>query len=133
MEPKRILFVCVENACRSQMAEAFARQYGGERVEAYSAGSSPRGRIDPTTVAVMQEKGLDVRSQTSKGLHALPTVAWDAVVGMGCGEEACAAIPATRHVNWQIPNPAGRSLEVYRQVRDLIEGSVKTLLDQALA
>lgn len=129
MEPIRILFVCVENACRSQIAEAFARRDGGGWVEAFSAGSRPRGQVDPTAVAVMQEQGLDLRQQTSKGLSDLPRITWDVVVGMGCGDE-CAVVPAKRHVSWAIPDPARQPVEVYRQVRDVIEEGVKRLLEQ---
>ena len=123
------MFVCVENACRSQIAEAFARHYGGPRVLAASAGSRPRGSVDTTTIAVMAEQGIDLRSQRSKGLEDLPSHAWDAVVTMGCGD-ACPSLPAKQRLDWQIPNPAGQSLEGYRQIRDLIEQRVQALLDQ---
>lgn len=140
----RILFMCVENACRSQMAEAFARHYGGERVEAASAGSRPRGHVDPAAVAVMKERGLELSRHASKGLSTLPGEPWDVVVGMGCGED-CAVVPATRRILWQIPDPARpanganpvggtrQPVEVYRQVRDVIEEAVKTLLEQIVA
>lgn len=129
MEPLQILFVCVENACRSQIAEAFARQYGGARVQAFSAGSQPRGSIDPGAVATMQERGIDISAQASKGLTDLPQVTWDAIVTMGCGD-ACPHVPARRRVDWQIPDPARQPSEIYRQVRDAIEAAVKELLDQ---
>jgi len=129
MEPIRILFVCVENTCRSQIAEAFAHRDGGGRIQAASAGSRPRGQIDPTAIAVMQEKGLDLRQQTSKGLSDLPRITWDVVVGMGCGDD-CAVVPAKRRVSWAIPDPARQPIEVYRQARDVIEESVKRLLEQ---
>lgn len=129
MEPVRVLFVCVENACRSQMAEAFARQHGRGRVLASSAGSRPRSRVDAQAVAVMQERGIDMSRQTSKGLGELPGITWDVVVGMGCGED-CAVVPATRRLAWQIPDPAHQPLDTYRRVRDAIEESVRTLIDQ---
>ena len=128
-EPIQVLFVCVENACRSQMAEAFARRDGGGRIVASSAGSRPRGQVDSQAMTVMQEQGLDLRRHSSKGLSQLPQQVWDVVVSMGCGEE-CAAIPAKQHVAWQIPDPARQPLEVYRQVRDVIEQAVGTLLEQ---
>lgn len=128
-EPVRIVFVCVENACRSQIAEAFARRYGGTRVVASSAGSRPRGHVDPTAIAVMQEKGFDLSRHTSKGLSEFPHMTWDVVVGMGCKED-CAVVPAKRHLIWQIPDPAHQPVEVYRQVRDAIEEAVKTLLEE---
>ena len=128
----RILFVCVENACRSQMAEAFARHLGGDRLEVASAGSRPRGQVDPEAIAVMREHGLDLSRHTSKGLSTLPSDPWDVVVGMGCGED-CAVVPATRRIIWQIHDPARQPIHVYRQVRDVIEGAVKTLLEQLTA
>ena len=127
MEPIRVLFVCVENACRSQMAEAFARRDGGNRLVAVSAGSRPRGSVDAQAIAVMQEKGCDLRGHASKGLSQLSQQTWDVVVSMGCGED-CAVIPATTHVSWQIPDPARQPIEVYRQVRDAIEEEVKALI-----
>lgn len=128
-QPLRILFVCVENACRSQIAQAFAHQYGRGRIEAYSAGSRPRGQVDPTAIAVMQEKGIDMHPHTSKGLDALPSVTWDAIVTMGCGE-ACPHLPATQRIDWQIPDPARQSVEIYRQVRDAIDWAVQVLLER---
>src|ERR1700722_17356083 len=84
---KRVLFVCVENSNRSQMAEAFARLHGGDRVEAHSAGSRPSGRVNPRAVEAMREKGYDLTRHHSKGLADLPPGEFDAVVGMGCGDE----------------------------------------------
>ena len=132
MEPLRVLFVCVENACRSQMAEAFARHYGRGRIEAFSAGSRPRGQVDPTAIAVMREKDLDLSPHSSKGFPALPTMTWDAIVTMGCGD-ACSTLPTRKRIDWQIPDPAHHPSEVYQQVRDVIEAAVKTLLEQLAA
>jgi protein-tyrosine-phosphatase len=129
MEPLKVLFVCVENACRSQMAEGFARHYGKSRVEAFSAGSRPRGQVDQDAIAVMQEKGIDLRQHASKALSDLPDVVWDAVVTMGCGD-ACPAVPARKRLDWQIPDPAHHPLEVYRQVRNVIDSAVKLLVEQ---
>ena len=129
--PLQILFVCVENACRSQIAQAFATHYGHGQVCAASAGSKPRGQVDPTAIAVIQERGLDISSHTSKGLSQLPPTIWDAIVTMGCGD-ACPHLPAQRRIDWQIPDPARQPLAKYRDVRDLIEQQVKTLLDQLL-
>jgi protein-tyrosine-phosphatase len=127
-----VLFVCVENACRSQIAEAFARQYGQDRITAYSAGSRPRGQVDTQATAVMKERGLDLSHHASKGLSDLPQVTWDAIVTMGCGE-ACPTLPAKQRLDWRIPDPARQPPEVYRQVRDAIEGAVKTLIEQLTA
>ena len=125
---KRVLFVCVENSNRSQMAEAFARIHGAGRVEAYSAGSRPSGRINPRAVEAMKEVGYDLTTHTSKGLADLPAGEFDAVVGMGCGDEGCALVPARRREEWGVPDPKEMPPERYREVRDLIERKVKELL-----
>ena len=125
---KRVLFVCVENACRSQIAEGFARHYGHGKLEAFSTGSQPRGQVDQQAIAVMRERGIDISGHTSKSVSALPSGEWDAVVTMGCGE-ACPAVPAKQRVDWHIPNPAHLSVDGYRQLRDVIEAHVKTLID----
>jgi len=127
----RILFVCVENACRSQIAQAFCAHYGRGRVHAFSAGSKPRGHVDPTAIAVMRERDLDMSGHASKGLSELPPTIWDAIVTMGCGD-ACPHLPAQRRIDWQIPDPARQPLARYREVRDLIEQKVKALLAQLL-
>ena len=94
--PVQIVFVCGENACRSQMAEAFARHFAGDRVAVFSAGSKPRGQVDPLAVSVMQEKGISMSAHVSKRLADLPQQTWDVVVGMGCGDEACATLPTKK-------------------------------------
>lgn len=123
-----ILFVCVENACRSQMAEAWARHLGQGRVRAWSAGSHPAKTINPYVRLVMRERGIELRGAAPKGFDVLPEMVWDAVVTMGCGEE-CPWIPARIHVRWEIPDPKGRSIEVFRRVRDEIEHRVRELLE----
>lgn len=125
----RVLFVCVENSNRSQMAEAFARIHGGDRVEAYSAGSRPSGRVNPKAVEAMREKGYDLTRHRSKGLADLPAGQFDVVVGMGCGDEGCALVPARRREAWDVPDPKALPPEQFREVRDLIEAKVKALLD----
>ena len=129
VEQKRVLFVCVENACRSQIAEAFARHYGRSSIQAYSAGSKPRGQVDATAMVVMKERGITLKTQTSKGFSDLPDGRWDAVVTMGCGD-ACPQIAAARRLDWQIPDPARQPLERYRAVRDLIDQAVRQLIDE---
>jgi len=124
----RVLFVCVENSNRSQMAEAFARLHGGDRVDAFSAGSRPSGRVNPRAVEFMREVGYDLTRHRSKGLTELPPGEFAVVVGMGCGDEGCAAVPARRREEWDIPDPKEMPPERYRQVRDLIERKVKELL-----
>jgi arsenate reductase len=124
---RRVLFVCVENSNRSQMAEAFARLHGGGRVEAFSAGSRPSGRVNPKAIASMREVGYDLTTHRSKGLDETPGP-FDVVVGMGCGDTACPAIAAKRHEEWGIPDPKELPPERFAEVRDLIEAKVKELL-----
>jgi arsenate reductase len=125
---KRVVFICVENSNRSQMAEAFARIHGGATVEAHSAGSRPSGRVNPRAVEFMGEIGYDLTTHQSKGLADLPAGEFDAVIGMGCGDEGCPLIPARRHEEWGIPDPKAMAPDEYRKVRDLIETRVKDLL-----
>jgi protein-tyrosine-phosphatase len=124
---KRVLFVCVENANRSQMAEAFARIHGGNVIEAYSAGSKPSGRINPRAIEFMREVGYDLSTHTSKSLDAFNNLDIDVAVTMGCGD-ACPLVKARRREDWQIPDPKELSADDYRAVRDLIEQRVKELL-----
>jgi arsenate reductase (thioredoxin) len=125
--PKRILFVCVENSNRSQMAEAFAHLHG-EGVEAFSAGSRPSGRVNPRAVEFMAEIGYDLTRHHSKALSDLPAGTFDVVVGMGCGDEGCPLVPARGREEWGIPDPKEMPAEGYREVRDRIEARVKELL-----
>jgi protein-tyrosine-phosphatase len=124
---KTLLFVCVENSNRSQMAEAFARMHGGDGVQAASAGSRPSGRINPKAVAAMQELGYDLTAHASKGLDAFNGTTVDVAVTMGCGDE-CPLVIAGRREDWQIPDPREMSPEEFRGVRDLIETKVRQLL-----
>jgi len=124
---KRVLFVCIENSNRSQMAEAFARRLGQGKVEAYSAGSRPSGRVNPRAVESMREIGYDLSTHQSKGLEALPEVEFDAVITMGCGDE-CPVIRARRREDWAIPDPKDLPPDEFRKVRDLIQRKVQELL-----
>ncbi|MGZ3852350.1 MAG: arsenate reductase ArsC [Flavisolibacter sp.] len=127
---KKILFVCVENSNRSQMSEAFARIHGGEDVQAFSAGSKPSGKVNPKAIASMKELGYDLAAHSSKSLDEVKQYApFDAVVTMGCGD-ACPWMPAKQFIDWQIPDPKEMNEEDFRQVRSLIEGKVKQLLQQ---
>jgi protein-tyrosine-phosphatase len=125
--PIRLLFVCVENANRSQMAEAFARMHGGPGVEAYSAGSRPSGVVNPKAVEAMRELSYDLSIHSSKSLADLPDVEFDFVATMGCGD-ACPLVRAKRREDWQIPDPKHLPPVEFRTVRDLIEEKVKSLL-----
>lgn len=125
---KKILFVCVENSNRSQMAEAFARMLGNGKVEPYSAGSAPSGTINPKAVATMKELGYDLSSHRSKSLNDVKQFApFDAVVTMGCGD-ACPWMPAKRFIDWEIPDPKQMNENSFRKVRSVIENNVKELL-----
>jgi protein-tyrosine-phosphatase len=127
MERKRVVFVCVENSNRSQMAEAFAHLHGAGRVEAYSAGSRPSGRVNPRAVASMQEIGYDLSVHRSKSLSDFAGIEFDVAVTMGCGDE-CPFIVARRREDWQIPDPKEMPPDEFRAVRALIETKVKELL-----
>jgi protein-tyrosine-phosphatase len=124
--PLLLLFVCVENSCRSQMAEAFARRLGQGRVEAFSAGSAPSGRVHPKVVEAMREIGYDLAGHRSKGLGEVPDLEFDVVVAMGCG--ACSGARARRRESWDLPAPKDLPHEEVREVRDRIEQKVRRLL-----
>jgi arsenate reductase len=125
-----LLFVCVGNSCRSQMAEALAKRLGEGRVRAWSAGSHPLGMIIPETYDVLKEKGISLEGHSSKGLKDVPVADMEIIVGMGC-EVAC-PVPAGfrgQVIEWNIPDPFGHDLDFFRGVRDLIERQVRQLLD----
>jgi arsenate reductase (thioredoxin) len=129
MEKKKVLFVCVENSNRSQMSQAFAKIHGGDRIEAYSAGSKPSGKINPKAVAAMKELGYDLSTHTSKSLQEVePYAPFDAVVTMGCGD-ACPWMPAKQFIDWTIPDPRDMNEEDFRKVRDGIGEKVKELVN----
>ena len=129
-EKKKILFVCVENARRSQMAEGFANALGQGQLEAYSGGSSPSSKIDPLVIEVMKEKRIDLSSKRPKSLNELPPMEMDYLITMGC-EETCPAVFAKRIIEWEIPDPKGNSLDAFRNIRDMIEEKVRTLLKES--
>ena len=124
---KRVLFVCVENSNRSQMAEAFARMQGGDRVEAWSAGSRPSGVINPKAVRYMGELGYDLSTHRSKALDEV-SGGFDAVVTMGCGD-SCPWVPARIREDWALPDPKHLDDDGYRAVRDEIARRVARLMD----
>jgi protein-tyrosine-phosphatase len=126
---KRVLFVCVGNSCRSQMAEGFAKTLGKGVLHAYSAGSRPSGHVAPTAVAVMKEKGVDLSKHYSKGLKDVPQEGWDYVVTMGCGD-VCPFVPAKATLDWKIPDPYGKTRKDFVAARDLVEKNVRALLDE---
>lgn len=123
---KRVLFVCVENSNRSQMAEAFAHIHGGHQVEALSAGSNPSGQINPKAVRFMAELGYDLTTHASKSLDGI-SGEFDAVITMGCGDN-CPWVPARLREDWGLPDPKHMDDDGYRAVRDEISARVKALL-----
>ena len=131
MSPKQLLFVCIENSNRSQMAEAFARIHGGAGVESHSSGSKPSGIVNPKAIAAMAEIGYDLSRHASKSLDQIPDIEYDAVVTMGCGD-ACPFVRARRREDWQIPDPRQMPPEEFRKVRDLIGEKVKGLLKEVI-
>jgi protein-tyrosine-phosphatase len=129
---KKILFVCVENSNRSQMSQAFAKIIGGNKVEAYSAGSAPSGKINPKAVAAMKELGYDLTRHHSKSLKEVEQYApFDAVVTMGCGD-ACPWMPAKKFIDWQIEDPKNMNEADFRKVRDSIARNVRSLIDDLM-
>ncbi|MBI2264546.1 MAG: arsenate reductase ArsC [Armatimonadetes bacterium] len=123
---KRVLFVCVENSCRSQMAEAFSRIHAGNILEVYSAGSRPSGQVNPQAIESMRELGYDLAVHWSKSLSEVPDLEYDLAVTMGCGDE-CPLIRAKAREDWNIPDPKGLAPAEFRAIRDLIEARVKEL------
>jgi arsenate reductase len=128
---KKVLFVCIENSCRSQMAEALAHLLVADILDAASAGSQPSGRIDPLAIQVMGEIGYDLSTHRSKSLGEVSRGNFDYVITMGCGDE-CPFIPAEFHEDWDIPDPKGKSPAVMRETRELIAGRIRDLADKVM-
>ena len=124
-----VLFVCIENSCRSQIAEGFAKKLGHGVLEAWSAGSKASGKVNPTAIEVMREKGIDLSTHTSKSLADLPKIPWDTVITMGCGD-ACPFVPSRKTEDWGIPDPKSLPLDEFRKIRDRIEAKVQALVDE---
>ncbi len=125
---KKVLFVCIENSNRSQMAQAFATIFGASEVLPFSAGSRPSGKINPKAVAAMAELGYDLSTHASKSLDEVRGEApFDALVTMGCGD-ACPWMPAKQHIDWQIPDPRNMEKDAFNEVRDQIKSRVKELI-----
>ncbi len=126
---KHILFVCIENSNRSQMAQAFANMYGEGSVQAYSAGSRPSGKVNPKAIAAMKALGYDLSSHQSKSLNDLPDVLFDYAITMGCGD-ACPLVRAKHRADWNIPDPRDMDETAFREVRDLIGRKVKEVITE---
>lgn len=126
-----VLFVCVHNAGRSQMAAAYLSHLSQGRIEVRSAGTQPADQINPVVAEVMQEKGIDLLGQLPKVLTTQAVLASDVVITMGCGDE-CPYFPGKEYLNWEVADPAGTGIEAVRSIRDEIEVLVRTLIGRVL-
>lgn len=124
---KNILFVCIENSCRSQMAEAFANMDGQDIIKAYSAGSRPSGSVNPEAIKAMLDVGYDLSVHASKGLDEIPAIEYELVVTMGCGDE-CPNVRAVQRQDWDIPDPKEMKKKEFAKVRDMIREKVRVLI-----
>ncbi|MEX0172125.1 arsenate reductase ArsC [Streptomyces sp. LMG1-1-1.1] len=124
-----VLFVCVHNAGRSQMAAAFLTHLGGDRVQVRSAGSAPASAVNPAVVEAMRESGIDVSAETPKVLTSEAVQSSDVVITMGCGD-ACPYFPGKRYLDWSLEDPAGQGVAAVRPIRDEIEGRIRGLLTE---
>lgn len=124
-----ILFVCVHNAGRSQMAAGYLRHLAGDRVQVLSAGSEPKDQINPIAVEAMAEEGIDIANNTPKILSDEAVQASDVVITMGCGD-ACKFYPGKRYEDWKLDDPAGQGIEAVRVIRDDIKGRIEQLLSE---
>ncbi len=124
-----VLFVCVHNAGRSQMAAAYTSRLSGGQVEVRSAGSAPADSINPAVAAAMLEDGIDISAEKPKILTSEAVQASDVVITMGCGD-ACPFFPGTRYLDWALDDPAGQGVEAIRPIRDEIKRRVRQLLDE---
>ncbi|MBW5482636.1 arsenate reductase ArsC [Streptomyces bambusae] len=122
-----VLFVCIHNAGRSQMAAGFLRHLAGDRVEVRSAGSMPGDQINPSAVAAMAELGIDISDQTPKVLTPEAAQASDYIITMGCGD-ACPYFPGKTYLDWQLEDPAGQGVEAVRPIRDEIKALIEELI-----
>ncbi len=126
---KNILFVCIENSNRSQMAQAFANIYGKGKVIAYSAGSRPSGKINPKAIAAMKELGYDLSAHQSKSIDDLPNEDFEYAITMGCGD-ACPYVRAKHRDDWDIPDPRDMNEDDFRKIRDIIGDKVKAIIEK---
>lgn len=124
-----VLFVCVHNAGRSQMAAAYLRHLGGDRIEVLSAGSMPADEVNPAAVAVMLEEGIDMSAETPRLLTDSAVRESDVVITMGCGD-TCAVYPGKRYLDWALDDPAGQGVDAVRPIRDEIRVRVQALVDE---
>lgn len=125
----KVLFVCVENSCRSQMAEALGIIHGSGVIDAYSAGSRPSGVVNEKAITAMKDVGYDLTSHKSKSLDAVPQIEFDYVITMGCGDE-CPYVRAKTREDWKIPDPKHMEMEGFIKVRNTIREKVMRLIDE---
>ena len=126
-----VLFVCIHNAGRSQMASGYLRHLAGDRIEVLSAGSAPAASINPMAVAAMSEEGIDISAEQPKILTTDAVKASDVVVTMGCGD-TCPYYPGKRYEDWVLDDPAGQGIEAVRPIRDEIRRRIETLIGELL-
>ncbi|MFN4032150.1 MAG: arsenate reductase ArsC [Fimbriimonadales bacterium] len=134
-QPKLVLFVCVGNSCRSQMAEGFGNHYGQGKVVAFSAGTAPSGKVHPLAIEAMREVGIDISRQTSKSVAEFDITQFDAVVSL-CDARTDQLCPATYmgvQEHWDIPDPVGLPMEEFRRVRSIVETRVRDLFQRLSA
>jgi arsenate reductase len=129
MPRSRVLFVCVHNAGRSQMAAGFLKSLAGDGVDVFSAGSEPAGQVNPVAVQAMAERGIDISSNRPRLLQDSNVAEADVVITMGCGD-ACPFYPGKRYEDWELDDPAGRPLIEVRRIRDEIEQRVNHLVSE---
>ena len=130
-ETPTVLFVCVHNAGRSQMAAGFLSALAGDRIQVLSAGSEPKDQINPIAIEAMAEEGIDITGNAPKILTTDAVKASDVVITMGCGD-TCPIFPGKRYEDWELEDPAGKDLETVRRVRDDIKGRIETLISELL-
>ncbi len=136
MRVKKLIFVCVENACRSQMAAGFARHYARElglELEIASGGTRPAERVDERAIQVMKEKGIDISGERPRAINPQELRNFDYIITMGCSAEGvCPADFSGRARDWGIPDPKGKPLEFYRKIRDELERKVRELIEEVM-
>ncbi len=128
MSRPTVLFVCVHNAGRSQMAAGFLQHLAGDRIDVLSAGSEPADQINPVAIAAMAEVGIDIAGEQPKVLTTESVQASDVVITMGCGD-ACPYFPGKRYEDWKLDDPAGQGIEAVRPIRDEIRSRIEALID----
>lgn len=131
VEKPTVLFVCVHNAGRSQMAAGYLQHFAGERIEVMSSGSAPKDSLNPVAVEVMLEEGIDIRGNQPRILTDEQVQASDVVITMGCGD-ACKFYPGKRYEDWELEDPAGKDVDTVRAIRDDIRGRIENLISELL-